>query len=323
MSGDAPSSPVGQRKSGRWARSWRGGRRAAQTTEVAAPAALALEAGWSDGLLEPGPERYVGLLLRCLTRTGFGEPQPEAPLGDDLDAEVRARVNGYLAEHDLAVVRRTLPDPMERELGRDWPTQAETMIGMRRLVHLACCVARVVTEGVPGDVLEAGVWRGGACILMAGVLAVVADTERKVWAADSFAGLPKPDAERYPADADDRHWTFTELAVDLDSVRRNFARYDLLDDRVQFLQGWFADTLPKAPVSSLAVLRVDGDMYGSTMEVLEALYPKLSVGGYCIIDDYGAVAGCRAAVTDFRAAYGIDDPMETIDWTGAAWRRSR
>ncbi|MHB8594864.1 MAG: TylF/MycF/NovP-related O-methyltransferase, partial [Acidimicrobiales bacterium] len=268
-------------------------------------------------------ERYVGLLLRCLTRTGFGEPQPEAPLGEDLEAEVRAKVTEYLAEHDLAVVRRTPPDPVERELGRDWPAEAETMIGMRRLVHLACCVARVVAEGVPGDVLEAGVWRGGACILMRGVLAAVADTERRVWVADSFAGLPKPDAERYPADTDDRHWTFTELAVGPDAVRRNFARYDLLDDRVQFLQGWFANTLPKAPVSSLAVLRVDGDMYGSTMEVLEALYPKLSVGGYCIIDDYGAVAGCRAAVTDFRSAHGVDEPMETIDWTGVAWRRTR
>jgi O-methyltransferase len=284
-------------------------------------AAVALEAGWSNGALPPLAERYTSLLLRCLTRTGFGEPQPEAPLGDDLDPELRTRFTEYLAQHNLAVVRRTPPDPDDRAVGLDWPTEAETMIGMRRLVQLALCVAQVVNEDVPGDMLEAGVWRGGACILMRGVLAAM-NSDRTVWVADSFAGLPKPDAERYPADADDRHWTFSELAVGLDAVRENFARYGLLDNRVRFLQGWFADTLPAAPVSRLAVLRVDGDMYGSTIEVLDALYPKLSPGGFCIIDDYGAVAGCRAAVTDYRSAHGITEPIEEIDWTGAAWRRT-
>lgn len=296
---------------------------AATGPRQAAPAALVPRAGWSGGLLDPMQERYVGLVMRCLTRTGFGERQPEVGLGDGLPPEVAAMVTAHLAERDLAVVRRAPVDPFERSLGRDWPNEAETMIGMVRLLHLARCTAQVVRDGVPGDVLEAGVWRGGACILMRAVLATLQSVDRRVWVADSFEGLPKPDAARYPADEGDPHWTFGELAVGLDAVRQNFDRYDLLDDQVQFLQGWFADTLPGAPITELAVLRVDGDMYGSTIEVLDALYPKLSVGGFCIIDDYGAVEGCRRAVTDFRRRAGIDEPMEQVDWTAMAWRRSR
>jgi len=117
-------------------------------------------------------------------------------------------------------------------------------------------------------------------------------------------------------------WSWDQLAVPLEEVKANFARYGLLDDQVRFLPGWFKDTLPAAPIERLAVLRLDGDMYGSTMDALEALYPKLSAGGYVIIDDYGNIAQCKEAVTDFRNAHGIIDPIESIDWTGAYWQRS-
>lgn len=109
----------------------------------------------------------------------------------------------------------------------------------------------------------------------------------------------------------------------MDEVRESFRRYDLLDDRVAFLPGWFRDTLPGAPIEHLAVLRVDADMYGSTMGALEALYPRLSPGGFAIVDDYGAVAACRAAVDDFRARAGIAEELVEIDWTGVYWRRGR
>jgi O-methyltransferase len=158
---------------------------------------------------------------------------------------------------------------------------------------------------------------------MRGVLKIFGSTERVVWVADSFQGLPKPDPEQYPADAGDRHWTRPELAVSLEEVKANFARYGLLDDQVRFLVGWFRDTLPAAPMSQLAVLRLDGDMYESTMDGLLHLYPKLSRGGYVILDDYGAVPGCRAAVEDFRREHGIDEPVERIDWTGVFWQRRK
>jgi predicted O-methyltransferase YrrM len=84
------------------------------------------------------------------------------------------------------------------------------------------------------------------------------------------------------------------LAVSREDVERNFAKYGLLDDRVVFLQGWFKDTLPSAPIGKIALLRLDGDMYESTMDALQNLYPKLSPGGYCIIDDF--FGPCRLAV---------------------------
>jgi len=146
---------------------------------------------------------------------------------------------------------------------------------------------------------------------------------RMAWVADSFAGLPPPDPGKYPADAEDKHHTITPLAVSLEEVRENFKRYSLLDDQVCFLKGWFKDTLPNAPLKRLAVVRLDGDMYESTMDGLTNLYPKLSVGGYLIVDDFGAVRGCRKAVEDFRLTHGITESIQQIDWGGVFWRREK
>lgn len=207
-----------------------------------------------------------------------------------------------------------------REVGADWPPRAHTMIGLRRLDNIQHCVEAALRDGVPGDLLEAGVWRGGAAILMRGALAALGDTGRQVWVADSFRGLPPPDPDRYPVDRGDRLHAVEFLAVSRREVEANFRAYGLLDERVHFLEGWFADTLPAAPLERLAVLRLDGDLYASTMQVFEALYDKLSPGGFVIVDDY-SLAQCRAAVTDFRAARGITEPIKEVDWTGVFWRK--
>jgi Macrocin-O-methyltransferase (TylF) len=240
---------------------------------------------------------YLDLLKRCLTRSIF----PERMTYDPSSKEQVPFDSGLRAE------------------GRDWPEQAETMIGLRRLDNLQACVIDVVERGVPGDLIETGVWRGGATILMRAVLKAF-DDPRTVWVADSFQGLPRPDPERYPVDRGDSHWEKQVLAVPLETVQANFARFGLLDEQVRFLPGWFRDTLPTAPIDRLAVLRLDGDMYESTIVALEALYPKLSPGGYAIVDDY-KLARCRAAVDDFRAAHGIVEPVVQIDWTGVYWQR--
>lgn len=213
-------------------------------------------------------------------------------------------------------------DAKKREVGLDWPSQAHTMIGRKRLDHLQVALETVLAEGVPGDVIETGVWRGGATIFMRAILQAWGVTDRRVFVADSFAGLPPPDP-KYAADQGDQHHTMKELAISLEQVRANFAKYDLLDEQVVFLEGWFKDTLPAAPIRQLAIARLDGDMYGSTMDAIEVLYPKLSVGGFLIVDDYGAVVGCRKAIEDYRQAHGITEPMTAIDWTGAYWRKAR
>lgn len=141
--------------------------------------------------------------------------------------------------------------------------------------------------------------------------------------ADSFEGLPPPDPDRYPEDKGNRLHTYDDLAVSMEEVQRNFERYGLLDDQVRFLKGWFRDTLSEAPIAALAVARLDGDMYESTMDSLVHLYPKLSVGGYLIVDDYGAFRVCRQAVHDYRKAHGIDDEIRKVDWSGVFWQRTK
>jgi hypothetical protein len=207
--------------------------------------------------------------------------------------------------------------------GRDWPARAHTMIGLKRLANLRACVDSVIDEDIPGDLIETGVWRGGATIFMRAILKAHGVTDRLVWVADSFAGLPTPDVARFPFDEGITLHQFPQLAVSLENVRENFHRYGLLDDQVRFLKGWFRDTLPAAPIRRLAVLRLDGDLYESTIQALDALYPKLSPGGYLIVDDYGNVDACRQAVHDYRAKHHITETIERIDWGGAYWRRER
>ena len=197
-----------------------------------------------------------------------------------------------------------------------------TMVGVKALDNVQLCVEDVLTRAVPGDLIETGVWRGGVTILMRAILAAYGVTDRRVWVADSFRGVPPPNPERYPQDTGLTYHLVPEVAVSVERVKSHFDRYGLLDDQVRFLEGWFRDTLPTAPIDSLAVLRLDGDLYESTMDALVNLYPKLSDGGYVIVDDYGKAVQCREAVHDFRAAHGITDKIMPVDWGVVYWRRA-
>ena len=212
-------------------------------------------------------------------------------------------------------------DRKTREIGMDWPAQADSMIGKKRMLQLQQAAETVLQHAIPGDFIETGVWRGGACILLRAVLEAYGVTDRRVWLADSFAGLPQPDPDRYPEDRGDTLYSYRALAVPIETVRENFARYGLLDDQVVFLKGWFRDTLPTAPIDRLAILRLDGDLYESTIQPLEVLYDKVSEGGFIIVDDYHIFPNCRAAVTDFRHSRGIPDVMHDIDSAAIYWRR--
>jgi O-methyltransferase len=262
----------------------------------------------------PQAGQFAGwrILARLLARRGLA-------IVPDTHA---ARAHAARRPHGLRGARGRLART-EREFGLDWPQHAETMVGLRRLDNVDNCVTDVLRRDVPGDLVEAGVWRGGTTILMRAALAAAGDTTRRVWVADSFQGLPKPAPEAFPHDAGLDYTGRAELSAGEQQVRANFARYGLLDDRVQFLAGWFKDTLPSAPIEKLSVMRLDGDLYESTMVALEALYPKLSVGGYCIIDDYGALDACRHAVDDYRARHAITEEVLPVDWTGVYWQRER
>ena len=203
---------------------------------------------------------------------------------------------------------------------RNFCDYTHSMIGVRRMRNIEECLDRIREENIPGDLAECGVWRGGAAIFMRGYLAAYDMRDRVVWAADSFEGIPEP------SHAEDRGYDFSKsvvpiLAISLEDVQELFARYGLLDNQVRFLKGWFSDTLPSAPIQSLALLRLDGDLYESTRDALRALYDKVVPGGFVIVDDYGDFPPCRKAVDEFRGERAIDAPIVTIDWSGAYWRK--
>ncbi len=270
-------------------------------------------------------EMYVDLLKKTLSFSLW--PDPPMPVGffsrrkSGPVHKIKAGINRMMGHRNLMLAKIPDNDAAAREGGETWPGYADTMVGMKRLNNLEHCVRQVVAEGIPGDFIETGVWRGGSCILMRGILKALDVTDRKVWVADSFEGLPLPDAEAYPSDAGDVHHQYDFLAVSEDTVRRNFERYGLLDDQVVFLKGFFADTLPDAPIENVSIMRLDGDMYSSTMDALDNLYHKLSPGGFCIIDDY-ALPACAEAVEDFRKTHGITEPLETIDNISKFWRKA-
>lgn len=196
-------------------------------------------------------------------------------------------------------------------------TIGASMVGRLRLDNLRDCIETVLADRIPGDVMECGVWRGGACAFAKAVL-TAHNADRHIWIADSFEGLPPPEHSLDTVDLQTRKYPM--LAVSQDRVRALFERLGLLDERVHFVKGWFNETLPDAPVTRLSVLRLDGDYYDSTMTALDALYPKLSPGGFCIIDDYGALEPAHQATHDYRDAHGITSRIIDIDGIGAYWR---
>ncbi|MGE8401853.1 MAG: TylF/MycF family methyltransferase [Delftia tsuruhatensis] len=240
-------------------------------------------------------EDYLNLMQDCLTGSIYEDPPLQALGADKFNAELR-------------------------EYGWDWPSVAHTMIGKKRLANIRHLMEDVLANRVEGDFIETGVWRGGACIMMRAILNAYGIKDRCVWLADSFEGLPPPDEEKYPADTGDKFHTYSDLGVSIERVKENFEKYGLLDDQVKFLKGWFKDTLRDAPIEKLAILRLDGDMYESTWDALTALYHKVSIGGYVIVDDYHVVKACKQAIHDFLAENRVTASLIEIDGVGVYWK---
>ena len=225
----------------------------------------------------PGPDpealrrSYLDLLKLCL-----------CDLAGTTTLSVGPTPDGAVVARELSGEQRRL-----RAIGLDWPMQGITMSGLRRLDDLQVCVDAILRDGVEGDVIEAGAWRGGATVLMRAALDSSTDSgDRTVWVADSFQGFPEsetetPDHVRFTTFLRD----FDFLAVSLEEVRENFARFGL-ERGVRFVPGFFKDTLPELTDRRWAIVRLDGDTYEATQVALECLYPGLSPGGYLIVDDY-------------------------------------
>jgi hypothetical protein len=252
--------------------------------------------------MQTAADLYLDLLQRSLTNTISGV---EPDIDDD-----EFRYSIQCAEHYV-------------------DSGAVSMIPLGRFDNIKRCIQCILQDNIPGDFIEAGVWRGGVVIFMRAALKAYSVTDRNVWVADSFEGLPQADPELFPLEAKAQSGPvlktlYKNFAAGLEEVERNFALYGLLDDQVKFLKGWFKDTLPTAPVGKLSLIRLDGDFYESTRDCLQHLYDRLSVGGFVIVDDYGEDSWtyCRRAVDEFRAERRIQDELITVDSRCCYWRRS-
>ena len=259
---------------------------------------------------------YLDLLIKSLTDTTDDEKEhfiSKKVIGINT-------INKLLKPFNYEICKKRIINKANGGLDRKiHAPNATSLIGRSRMNCIKECYDIINKENIEGDILEAGVWKGGATIFMNALLKVNNDQTRKVYAADSFEGCPPATLEE---DKEDKYSEFTFLQAGIDLVKSNFKKYNLLNDNVFFLKGWFKDTLPDAPFTKLSLIRADGDMYESTMDILENTYHKLSVGGFVLIDDYGAIEACKKVVDDFRRDKNINDEIIKVDWTGVYWRKS-
>jgi hypothetical protein len=262
-------------------------------------------------------EEYLNLLKKCLTYQLWN-----AKDGNAFEFQLS---KPFISLAQILLKMRNFFKPssyVQREYGMDWPSMAYTMIGMERLNNVEFCVKRILQDKIDGDLIETGVWRGGCTIFMRAILKCFGETQRSVWVADSFAGMPKPNKKMYPADKKFDLSMWRTLAISVEEVRENFRKFDLLDDQVKFLHGWFSETLSTPNIKKLALIRLDGDLYESTIDAITQLYPKLSDGGFLIVDDYHCSAACRKAIDFYRQEKNITDEMIPIDWSAIYWRKN-
>ena len=224
----------------------------------------------------------------------------EAEIGSPVNITLLRQLTRLLAKRGMLLMRRFEYDPHKREDGLDWPPLADIMVGLKRLDNLQWCLEQVIQDRVAGDVIETGVWWGGASIFMRAALKAWGENNRAAWVVDSFRRLPPFLANNYKADASDSRHTLGFLAVSKEQVAANFARYGLLDSRVKLHEGWFRVTPTTAPISRLSPMRIDGDMYESTAGGLVNLYPKLSRGGLSLSTTMRLQDAARRCTTSAR-----------------------
>lgn len=269
--------------------------------------------------------KYIELLKRNLidyTSIGTLEYHPLPSLNKSWKVSLLRGIDALLRKRNFTICKMQLVEEEMRINGYDYPARAVTMVGMNRLNNIQDCISKILEDNVPGDVIEAGVWRGGAVIFMKALLDEAGAKDRRVFVADSFNGLPEPTNVSTEANRKHNLYRMRNLAVSEAEVKRNFENFDLLDDQVVFLKGWFKDSLPKAGIEKLAFIRLDADLFESTTDAIEQLYPKLSSGGFIVIDDYNAFPFCKAAIDRYREKHRITEEIIPIDQEAVFWRKN-
>jgi O-methyltransferase len=279
-----------------------------------------------EASLQDDDSPYLDLLKKCLTASIYDESawqlvEGPMPMQKGLISSAKRGFVRMLRKRGINLVRLKTFDASLREQGLDWPLFGFTMVGTKRLDNIQRCIKDVLRNQIPGDFVETGVWRGGSCIFVKALFRHYGAGDRVVWCCDSFAGLPTPTSQDLSIDPVSDFSDRTFMVASQDQVALNFKRFGLLDQNVRFVKGWFSETLPTAPIDKIAVLRMDGDLYESTMDALTNLYHKISVGGFVIVDDYRSWPGCRKAVDEFRKQQEITSALQNIDAHAVFWRR--
>lgn len=208
---------------------------------------------------------------------------------------------------------------MDDEFTSIWgEVKQHTMISPERGWALTEAVRYVARAHIPGDIVECGVWKGGACLLASFILhSVEPYTERLIWLYDTFKGMVKPGVNDRIASSGQ---ALTERgaegwwAIDIDEVRSLMRKSPLDEGTFNFVAGAVAETLEFSVPQKIAILRLDTDWYESTLKELEVLYPRLSKGGVLIVDDYGHFTGAKKAVDEYFERQPV--LLHRSDYTG-------
>jgi O-methyltransferase len=230
-------------------------------------------------------------------------------------------------------VQHTQPVPVEVALPSDLtPEEAEvyrkvepyTMTGVDRVVTLIRAVKYLVDNGIEGDFVECGVWRGGSMMAVAYALRNLGITDRKLFLFDTFSGMTAPSGEdaRYDGESasnllaratrEEPIWAYASL----EDATANLASTEYPRENIRFVQGKVEETIPREAPSRICLLRLDTDWYESTRHELTHLYPRLERNGILIIDDYGHWRGAKQATDEFFNQSRPAPFLHRVDYTG-------
>jgi O-methyltransferase len=231
--------------------------------------------------------------------------------GQDLDPQKLGNPARYMARElrELQQERHAGELPTDQSGGYRTPGELPyARLGRVRLDHLEASLEVIREEAVDGDLVDVATARGGAAIFMRGFVEAYELPDRRVWVVDRFDGGGSAATNGgFPSPAD------------LNTVRDAFARFDLFDDRVLFVQGPPSRTLTDASIGPIALLRVGSHDADEVRAVLAALYEQVTPGGFVVVDAYGATE-CQAAVDGFRLEQRVSALLERVDWSAAVWR---
>ncbi len=200
-----------------------------------------------------------------------------------------------------------------------------TMTSLERMYGLHKAVEYIVRAGVPGDLVECGVWKGGSMVVVAETLLQLGKADRDLWLYDTFEGMPEPgdaDVQYDDVTAADRLAAAgirvgeTWGAVGVEEVRATLLATGYPKGRIHLIKGMVEQTIPARVPEAIALLRLDTDWYASTRHEMEQLYPRLESRGVLIVDDYGHWKGSRKAVDEYLAASGAPLYLARLDYTG-------